>query len=107
MDQKCTEMGVLERHFSDPHSMRDEKNIIQIQSLGISSQSDEPGMERYLERVKGIEPSYEAWEAAVLPLNYTRSGVVPRPWAGQSRDYSAAFFGRGGGKPPRSGQSLR
>ena len=26
-----------------------------------------------LERVKGIEPSYEAWEAAVLPLNYTRS----------------------------------
>jgi hypothetical protein len=28
----------------------------------------------HLERVKGIEPSYEAWEAAVLPLNYTRSG---------------------------------
>jgi hypothetical protein len=28
-----------------------------------------------LERVKGIEPSYEAWEAAVLPLNYTRSGA--------------------------------
>jgi hypothetical protein len=28
-----------------------------------------------LERVKGIEPSYAAWEAAVLPLNYTRFGV--------------------------------
>jgi hypothetical protein len=28
---------------------------------------------RMVERVKGIEPSYEAWEAAVLPLNYTRS----------------------------------
>ena len=28
-----------------------------------------------LERVKGIEPSYEAWEAAVLPLNYTRSNA--------------------------------
>jgi sulfur carrier protein len=27
---------------------------------------------RQLERVKGIEPSYAAWEAAVLPLNYTR-----------------------------------
>ncbi len=27
---------------------------------------------RSLERVKGIEPSYAAWEAAVLPLNYTR-----------------------------------
>ncbi len=25
-----------------------------------------------LERVKGIEPSYRAWEASVLPLNYTR-----------------------------------
>jgi hypothetical protein len=27
-----------------------------------------------LERVKGIEPSYLAWEASVLPLNYTRKG---------------------------------
>jgi hypothetical protein len=26
-----------------------------------------------VERVKGIEPSYAAWEAAVLPLNYTRA----------------------------------
>ena len=25
-----------------------------------------------MERVKGIEPSYPAWEAGVLPLNYTR-----------------------------------
>ena len=29
--------------------------------------------ERLLERVMGIEPTLEAWEAAVLPLNYTRS----------------------------------
>ena len=29
-----------------------------------------------MERVKGIEPSYEAWEAAVLPLNYTRLGAA-------------------------------
>jgi hypothetical protein len=27
-----------------------------------------------LERAKGIEPSYAAWEAAVLPLNYARVG---------------------------------
>ena len=27
-----------------------------------------------LERAKGIEPSYAAWEAAVLPLNYARAG---------------------------------
>ena len=26
-----------------------------------------------MERVKGIEPSYSAWEADVLPLNYTRN----------------------------------
>ena len=25
-----------------------------------------------VERVKGIEPSYRAWEARVLPMNYTR-----------------------------------
>ena len=27
-----------------------------------------------VERVKGIEPSPRAWEARVLPLNYTRAG---------------------------------
>jgi hypothetical protein len=27
------------------------------------------------QRVKGIEPSCAAWEAAVLPLNYTRNGI--------------------------------
>jgi hypothetical protein len=26
-----------------------------------------------MERVKGIEPSSKAWEAFVLPLNYTRA----------------------------------
>jgi hypothetical protein len=30
-----------------------------------------------LERAKGIEPSYAAWEAAVLPLNYAREGSTP------------------------------
>src|SRR6186997_1039243 len=40
-----------------------------------------------VERVKGIEPSYAAWEAAVLPLNYTRAprnftavGALRRPF---------------------------
>ena len=32
-----------------------------------------------MERVKGIEPSYEAWEAAVLPLNYTRLTRILSP----------------------------
>jgi hypothetical protein len=31
-------------------------------------------MGKILERVEGIEPSYLAWEANVLPLNYTRAG---------------------------------
>src|SRR5205807_5082001 len=31
-----------------------------------------------VERVKGIEPSYAAWEAAVLPLNYTRISCLAR-----------------------------
>ena len=29
-----------------------------------------------MERVKGIEPSYSAWEADVLPMNYTRITVL-------------------------------
>jgi hypothetical protein len=29
-----------------------------------------------LERAKGIEPSYAAWEAAVLPLNYARGSEI-------------------------------
>lgn len=26
----------------------------------------------FLERVKGVEPSYRPWEGRVLPMNYTR-----------------------------------
>ena len=29
-------------------------------------------LEKTMERVKGIEPSYSAWKAAALPLSYTR-----------------------------------
>ena len=29
-----------------------------------------------LERVMGIEPTLAAWEAAVLPLNYTRARII-------------------------------
>lgn len=27
----------------------------------------------FLERLMGVEPTYAAWEAAVLPMNYSRS----------------------------------
>ena len=36
-----------------------------------------------VERVMGIEPTYEAWEAAVLPLNYTRGAGDSTCSAGQ------------------------
>lgn len=32
----------------------------------------QPAAVFFVERVKGIEPSYPAWEADVLPMNYTR-----------------------------------
>ncbi len=31
-----------------------------------------------LERVMGIEPTYPAWKAGVLPLNYTRKARLPK-----------------------------
>ena len=41
--------------------------------------ADGPWLDRQdpLERVTGIEPAFSAWEADVLPLNYTRS--MPHP----------------------------
>ena len=38
-----------------------------------------------MERVKGIEPSYSAWEAAALPLSYTRLGGAAFGTGGRSR----------------------
>gem|GEM_PF-2399704 len=34
-----------------------------------------------MERATGIEPVSEAWEAAVLPLNYARRGAFQRPFS--------------------------
>ena len=42
-----------------------------------------------MERVKGIEPSYAAWEAAVLPLNYTRFGKTEKVYA---NNFGLAMF---------------
>lgn len=40
-----------------------------------------------LERVRGIEPPYSAWEAAALPLSYTRMPfhLNARPFDGKLR----------------------
>ena len=43
-----------------------------------------------VERVKGIEPSYSAWEADVLPLNYTR--MVALVFYHQRKIYASAFL---------------
>jgi hypothetical protein len=36
---------------------------------------------REVERLTGIEPAYQAWEASALPLSYSRVAPV---WAGQN-----------------------
>jgi hypothetical protein len=38
-----------------------------------------------MERVMGIEPTLAAWEAAVLPLNYTRTGGAVAGFYGHGR----------------------
>ncbi len=32
----------------------------------------------FLERLMGVEPTYAAWEAAVLPMNYSREFLKTR-----------------------------
>ncbi len=45
-----------------------------------------------VERVMGIEPTYAAWEATVLPLNYTRiSGLYYMHFAGE-RNHRLRIF---------------
>ncbi len=68
-------------------------------SLRLTRLQDRRNSKRFeeMERVKGIEPSPQAWEAHVLPLNYTRSmrlcvsAPVDRCNAGVQTTPSAAF----------------
>lgn len=49
-----------------------------------------PGWSRFhRERVTGIEPAFSAWEADVLPLNYTRTGGLGRSDPGKSSNQIA------------------
>ncbi len=54
--------GSVARHAKGPMSQLDQAVVTLVDTASNDN----------LERVKGIEPSYAAWEAAVLPLNYTR-----------------------------------
>ncbi len=48
-----------------PQSDQDPENVTSFKTINDSMCFD-------VERVMGIEPTYSAWEADVLPLNYTR-----------------------------------
>ncbi len=45
----------------------------------------------YAERVTGIEPALSAWEAEVLPLNYTRVGAVRKRVRKRVRNSSVKY----------------
>jgi hypothetical protein len=66
---KCAGIG---RH---PNLATVERTVAKL-SVVLSGSRGDGG--RSMERVKGIEPSYAAWEAAVLPLNYTREWAILR-----------------------------
>ena len=59
-----------------------------------------------LERVDGIEPTYSAWKAAVLPLYYTRTEAISGPEAPSTADPLVApswtSKARGGGSRTRT-----
>ncbi len=61
-----------------------------------------------LERAKGIEPSYAAWEAAVLPLNYARSCLsdytITRPDPARKSSYQTMKLRTTGGGGRNTGQ---
>ena len=56
-----------------------------------------------VERAKGVEPSYQAWEACILPMNYARGNksIIP-----QIFDFSRAFL-HDGEKSFRQGAAKR
>jgi hypothetical protein len=50
--------------------------VILAESLILEALHRRRQLSGIMERVKGIEPSLSAWEAEVLPLNYTRFGLI-------------------------------
>ena len=56
-----------------------------------------------VERAKGVEPSYQAWEACILPMNYARGNEFIIP---QIFDFSRAFL-HDGEKSFRQGAAKR
>ena len=46
----------------------------------------------FMERVMGIEPTLSAWEAEVLPLNYTRWTMLPALCARLTQAFTARIL---------------
>ena len=68
-----------QQQMRDPAPASAFRRVMRRGSATDSGRSDEPavkGMHHGVERAKGIEPSYAAWEAAVLPLNYARQSIT-------------------------------
>ncbi len=82
--------GML-RPFNNPHRrQRDprtafllpdvvEKCPTSVPSEGFREERMREFIDKSVERVMGIEPTSSAWEAEVLPLNYTRYAAIVGP----------------------------
>ena len=56
-----------------PFALLSRQRVLILPSVGAKLYSIPATTERKkMERVAGIEPASEAWEASILPLNYTR-----------------------------------
>ena len=61
----------LRRYLAGGSAISIESPRKPLRVIGLRAAKDEERVTK-VERVMGIEPTLAAWEAAVLPLNYTR-----------------------------------
>ena len=45
-----------------------------------------------MEQVRGVEPPYSAWEADILPMNYTCIGYIIAPMEEKSKSFFKILF---------------
>ena len=72
MKQLSNWFGILQGQEPKGHDKYINVNLCCNKNLFIYVYTSFIGWREGLERVMGIEPTFEAWEAPVLPLNYTR-----------------------------------
>src|SRR5580700_659537 len=69
-------------------------------NTGLYSKNIALAARSHLERVTGIEPALSAWEADVLPLNYTRAGLAAVPALGRAGSGRSAIAQTSYRNPP-------